>query len=217
MKMKYLPLLAALTLSVPAQAADIAVGLKAGTLGFGLEATTNVVPALLNVRLQGNMFNYNKTITDTSVRYDAKLKLRTVGLLADVYPFAGKFRLTGGAYYNGNKLSMTGTPTAAGNFTINNQSYSTAQVGTIKSTVKFNKFAPYIGLGWGDAISSGSPFGFSFELGALYMGQPKTTISTSNTVAGLAANIAAEKKKLDASLSKMKWYPVATVGLNWKF
>jgi len=215
---KILAVLAAMGMSSIAQAGDIAVGAKVGTLGFGLEATTNVVPALVNVRLQGNYFSYKKTIKDTAVTYDAKLKLQSFGLLADVYPFAGKFRLTGGAYYNGNKLTMTGKPTAAGVITINNTNYTTAQLGTVNSTVDFNKFAPYIGLGWGDAISSGSPFGFSFELGALYMGKPKTSITaTGPSASAAAADIAVEKKKLDDSLSKMKWYPVASIGVNWKF
>jgi len=217
--LKGLALLLALGMNTAAQAGDIAVGAKVGTLGFGLEATTNVVPLLVNVRLQGNIFNYNKDIKDTAVTYNAKLKLRSVGILADVYPFAGKFRLTGGAYYNGNKLTMTGRPTGAGQFTFNNVNYTTAQVGTVTANVDFNKFAPYVGLGWGDAVSSGSPFGFSFELGALYMGQPKTSITATGAAANpaLASNIAVEKAKLDSSLSNLKWYPVASIGVNWKF
>ncbi|MDX8397465.1 MAG: hypothetical protein R8K49_04000 [Mariprofundaceae bacterium] len=214
---KALAMLAGLGLSGVAHAGDVALGAKVGTLGFGLEATTNVVPMLVNVRLQGNIFNYNKNITDTDLTYEAKLKLRSVGLLADIYPFAGKFRITGGAYYNGNKLTMTGRPTA-GNITINNVNYTTAQLGTVKSTIDFNKFAPYVGIGWGDAISSGSPFGFSFELGALYMGKPKTSITaTGPSAAAAAADIAVEKKKLDDSMNNMKFYPVATVGVNWRF
>jgi len=211
---KGLALIAAFGMYNTAQAEGLAVAAKVGTLGFGLEATTNVVPALINVRLQGNIFNYNKDINDTAVTYNAKLKLRSIGLLADIYPFAGKFRLTGGAYYNGNKFTMTGKPTGAGQYTFNNVNYTTQQVGTVAAAVDFNKFAPYVGLGWGDAVSSGSPFGFSFELGALYMGKPKTSIVAPGVS---AADIAVEKKKLDNSMNNMKWYPVASIGVNWKF
>jgi len=36
-------------------------------------------------------------------------------------------------------------------------------------------------------------------------------------VPGLAANVAAEKQKLDSALQKMQFYPVASLGINWRF
>lgn len=200
-----------------AHAGGLAVAVKASTLGAGVELTTNLVPGLLNARLQVNGLKYDKTITDTQVTYDGSIKLFSAGAIADIYPFAGKFRVSGGLYYNGNKIDITGTPSLNGTFTFNNQSYTAAQVGSVHGTIDFNHFAPYFGIGWGDAISSGSPFGFSFELGALYQGKPKTSIVTSKTVTGLSADIAAEKKKLDDSLDNFKFYPVVALGFNWRF
>jgi len=200
-----------------AQAGGLAIAAKASTLGAGIELTTNVVPLLLNARLQINGLSYNKTITDTQVRYDAKLKLFSAGAIADFYPFAGKFRISGGLYYNGNKLDITGKPSAAQQFTFNGTTYSSLKVGNVNGSIDFNNFAPYLGIGWGDAVSSGSPFGFSFEVGALYQGTPKTSLTTSKTVAGLSTDIAAEKRKLDNSLNNFKFYPVVSAGINWKF
>ncbi len=207
--LKGVALLFVLGMNTTAQASDVAIAAKVGTLGLGVEATTNIVPLFANVRLQGNGFNYNTTITDTNVTYDAKLKLATVGLLADIYPFAGKFRVTGGAYYNGNKLTMNARP--LGNVVIGGTTYTNP---TVATTIDFNKFAPYAGIGWGDAISSGSPIGFSFELGVMYMGKPKTSIVAPGVS---AADIAAEKSKLDSSLKNMQFYPVASIGVNFKF
>ncbi|MBN4076936.1 hypothetical protein JYT48_01545 [Mariprofundus ferrooxydans] len=226
MKLKWImpaALLCIAAVGTNAQAGDIAVGIKASTLGISGEVVTNVVPMLLNARLQLNGFNYNKTITDTTVRYDAALKLRSAGILADLYPFAGKFRISAGLYYNGNKFNVTGVPSVAQNFTINNTVYNTANIGSVNGTVDFNKFAPYLGIGWGDSVSAGSPLGFSFELGALYQGKPKTTLTTSKSLANptaqalLGSNIAAEKKKLDDSLNNFKFYPVISLGINYKF
>jgi len=188
---------------------DLAVAAKVGTLGVGVELSTNIVPFFANVRLQGNGFNYNTTITDTNVTYDAKLKLASVGLLADIYPFAGKFRVSGGAYYNGNKLDMHAKPLGA--VVIGGTTYANPAVNT---KVDFNKFAPYLGIGWGDAVAGGSPIGFSIEVGALYMGKPKTSITAPGVA---AADIAAEKQQLDKSLRNMQWYPVASIGMNFKF
>jgi len=207
--MKGLALLLAMGMNTAAHAGDLAIAVKAGTLGVGVEATTNIVPMFINARLQGNAFNYSTSITDTQVTYDAKLKLATVGLLADIYPFAGKFRVTGGAYYNGNKLTMNARQ--LGNVVIGGTTYNSP---TVATTVDFNKFAPYAGIGWGDAISSGSPIGFSFELGVMYMGKPKTSIVAPGVS---AADIAAEKSKLDSSLKNMQFYPVASIGVNFRF
>ncbi|PCI45267.1 MAG: hypothetical protein COB41_01940 [Proteobacteria bacterium] len=206
---KGLAIFLALGINTAAHAGDVAIAVKAGTLGLGIEATTNIVPLFANIRLQGNGFNYKTTITDTNVTYDAKLKLATVGLLADIYPFAGKFRITGGAYYNGNKLTMNARPLGA--VVIGGTTYTNP---TVSTTVDFNKFAPYAGIGWGDAISSGSPIGFSVELGAMYMGKPKTSIVAPGVS---AADIAAEKTRLDNSLKNMQFYPVASIGVNFKF
>jgi len=218
MKLRYIALAAAALLvsGQSAQADGVAIGLKAGTLGAGVELTTNVIPMMLNARIQANGFNYNTTVTNTSVHYDAKLKLLSVGALADFYPLAGKFRLTAGVYYNGNKLTLTGVPNAA-SYVINGTTYTAAQAGTVTGTMDFNKLAPYAGIGWGDAVSSGSPFGFNIDLGVLYQGKPKTTVTATGAAAGLATDIAAEKTKLDNNVKKYKFYPVASVGISYHF
>jgi len=205
-----------LCLTATARADDLALSVKAGTLGVGAEITANIVPMVLNGRVQINGFRYNTSVTKTNVHYDAKMKLFSVGALADFYPFAGKFRLTGGFYYNGNKLDITGVPNAS-TFTFNGTTYTSAQVGTVNGTMDFNNFAPYLGIGWGDAVASGSPLGFNVDLGVMYQGKPKTSISTSKTVAGLTADIAAEKARLDNSVKNFKFYPVAAIGISWKF
>jgi len=225
MKLKWIvPALSACIFSAAqaVQAGDIAFGVKASTLGISGEVVTNVVPMLLNARLQLNGFNYNTTIKDTSVTYDAKLKLSSAGALVDLYPFAGKFRITGGVYYNANKLDLKGTPNTAQSFVINGTTYTVGNIGSVNSQITFNKFAPYLGIGWGDSISSGSPVGISFEVGALYQGVAKSTVTTSKTLVGaagalLAANVAAEKAKLDNALNRMKVYPVVSLGVNYAF
>ena len=202
--------------SEAAQADGFAVGAKAGTLGAGVEVTTNIIPLLANLRIQGNGFRYNTTVTNTNVHYDAKLKLASLGAIADIYPFAGKFRISVGAYYNANKLTLTGTP-SAGSYTFNGVTYTSAQAGTVTGTMKFNKFAPYVGIGWGDAVSSGSPIGFNVDLGVLYQGKPKTTLTATGTAATLTTNIAAEQAQLDSKVKKFKFYPVAAVGISYHF
>ncbi len=200
-----------------AQADDLAVGAKIGTLGLGAEVTTNVVPMMLNARIQGNVFNYNSTasintLNGAPVHYNQKMNLMTVGLLADFYPFAGKFRITGGAYYNNNRATLTSTTNA----TINIGNTPVGPNTAITTKVKFKKLAPYVGIGWGDAVSSGSPLGFNFELGAVYQGSPKVSMFTSAQNV-TPADLALEAQHTQDQLKKFKWWPVISFGVSLKF
>ncbi|MDQ6989977.1 MAG: hypothetical protein Q9M19_08860, partial [Mariprofundaceae bacterium] len=100
-----------------AQAGDYAVGVKVGTLGPSLEVTTNIVPMFLNARIQGNKYSTEFTSEGDGLTNNATLDLSSLALIADVYPFAGKFRLSAGAYLNGNTMSLVATPTG-GTFNI---------------------------------------------------------------------------------------------------
>ncbi len=96
---------AALVLAMPAQAVDVAVGARISTLGLGLEAATGIAPDF-NLRAVINGFNYDQDFEDDQDNeYEARLKLFTLGVMADYHPFGGVFRLTGGALSNGFKVS----------------------------------------------------------------------------------------------------------------
>ncbi|MDQ6988543.1 MAG: hypothetical protein Q9M19_01580, partial [Mariprofundaceae bacterium] len=82
-----------------------------------------------------------------------------------------------------------------------------------------DKLAPYVGLGWGDPVSSGLPFGFSLEFGVLMQGTPQASMTTSGFAATTlsAADIAAEEKALEDDLSAFTLWPVASIGVNFSF
>jgi hypothetical protein len=127
----------------------------------------------------------------------------------------GKFRISLGGLYNDNKLDLTGAPTG-GNYVINGITYTAAQAGTVTGNVKFNKFAPYVGLGYGNALAD-SGWGLSLDAGAIYQGMPKATLSATGAAAGLAANVAAEQIQLQNSVKNYKWWPVVSVGMDYRF
>src|SRR5437867_13446194 len=91
----------------PAAWADVGVMLKAGTLGAGVDVSKGISETLA-VRLQANALNYNRDITKSDVDYDADIKLKSAGLLLDWHPFSGTFRVSAGAYWNGNEVLATG-------------------------------------------------------------------------------------------------------------
>jgi len=200
--------------------ADTSLGLRGGTLGGGVELSHAFGPRT-GVRLNADAYNYKQTSTYDDLDYDMKVKLQTVSLLGDWFPFANNFRISAGAVLNGNKITMKGQPTG-GFFTINGTQYNTAQVGSLDAAVDFNKAAPYFGIGYGRPINSG--LSLIFDLGVMFQGSAKSKIdvtcgsaATPSQCAQLRSDAQAEQSRLDDSLHSFKYYPVISLGLAYTF
>ena len=208
-------------LASPVCLADTSLGLRAGTLGGGVELA-HAFTETLGFRLAANGLNYNTTETYESVNYDAKLKLATGQLLLDWFPFSNNFRISAGAMYNGNKLTLDGIPSPGGTFTINGISYPTSEVSALNGTVGFRKAAPYVGLGYGRPVGKGLLF--TADLGVLFQGAPQSTLTATcaagtpaPTCASIQSSVAAEQAQLNDDMSKYQYYPVVSIGLAYVF
>ena len=202
--------------------ADTSLGIRGGTLGGGVELSY-ALSQRAAVRLNADGYNRTQTTTEADIQYDAKFKLQTASLLGDWFPFANNFRISAGAMFNGNKFSLKGQPTGPG-FTINDQTYTAAEVGSLEATVKFKRAAPYFGIGYGRPINSG--LSLIFDAGIMFQGSPKSRIDVTCGAAApqgsarctqLQNDAAAEQAQLDDSLSSFKYYPVISLGLAYTF
>ena len=202
--------------------ADTSFGIRAGTLGAGAELSY-ALSQRVAVRLDADGYNRKQTSTRDSIDYDMKLKLQTVSLLADWFPFANNFRISAGAMLNGNKFSLKGQPTG-GTFTINGTTYPTSQVSSFDAQVDFNKAAPYFGIGYGRPINRG--LSLIFDLGVMSQGSPKSKIDAtcgpaappgSANCTTVQNDAQAEQSRLDDSLHSFKYYPVISLGLAYTF
>ena len=45
----------------------------------------------------------------------------------------------------------------------------------------FNKVAPYLGIGWGNPVQNGKGWGMISDIGVLFQGSPKTTLTVTCT------------------------------------
>ena len=197
-------------------AADIGVGVKGGMLGLGAELTVGLTDTL-NGRLGYNTYTFKASRTESDIAYDVDMKWQTTAFLLDWHPNGGTFRVTAGYMLNGNKLEMTAK--AASDYTINDQTYTAAQIGSLTSKVDFED-APYIGIGWGNAAKR-KGFGFSFELGAMYQQSPKVSLSCTGAACSsddtLVSNLRAEEQSLKSDLSAFEWYPQVAFGVSYAF
>jgi len=202
-------------------AADTSLGIRAGTLGAGVELSY-ALSQRAALRLNADGYNRTQSKTHDNIDYDMKLKLQTASLMGDWFPFANNFRVSLGAMFNGNKFTLKGLPTG-GSFTINGTTYPASDVGSFDAAVDFNKAAPYFGIGYGRPINSG--LSLIFDLGLMSQGSPKSKIDVTcgaaiqgtATCTNLQNDAAAEQSKLDESLHSFKHYPVISLGLAYTF
>jgi hypothetical protein len=219
-----LALAAGLLFSAAAQA-QVGVTADFGTTGAGAHL---VVPmeSYLNGRFGVNYFQHDFSKTSGSVKYDLKGKLQTFDALFDWYPRAGSnFRLTGGLIYNATKFDARAKADQLGKFTLNGVQYSASDVGVLSGRVDFRKAAPYLGIGWGNALAPQRASGWSFhaDAGAFYQGNANVNLAsigctTSKVVCDqLAADVAAERARFSEDASSYKIYPVLRASVAYRF
>lgn len=203
--------------------AEVDVAGAVGTTGIGFHASTPITPSL-NARFGLGYLDYNTSGNTRDMDYDLDLKANTYDALLDWYPKADStFRITGGLSYNGNKIDVHARPNPAGAYTIQGNTYSAADVGSVTGKVDFNKVAPYLGIGWGRPSTKEKGWSFSSDIGVLFMGTPKTRLAASGCSAPaavcnqLASDIARENSALAEEVRKFKLYPVVRIGINYKF
>lgn len=213
-------LVAGLATAHCASAAEFGTSIDLGTTGVGLHVTTPVA-AKLNARFGVNFAKYSYDGNTSDVEYDLKLKLATVDALLDYHPFDSAFRISGGAVYNGSKIDAHGKP-EAGIYTINGKVYTSAAVGDLSGKIDFRKVAPYLGIGFGNALKEAG-WNFGMDLGVTFQGSPKTELAANGcnfSVAGCAQldrDVAAENVKLADEVDDYKFYPVLRVGVSYRF
>lgn len=202
--------------------ADTAVSLSAGTTGMGIHLTAKFTDNV-NFRFGLNGYNHDTTESTDDANYNLDVKLQTVDALVDYHPFGGGFRLTGGVMYNGNKLDARATPTGAGTYTFNGQTYTAADAGDVTGKIDFNKIAPYVGIGFGNAVAKNKGWGFTADLGVMFMGSAKINLASNNCTATstvcdqLTNDLQAESAELRDDAKDFRYYPVARVGVAYRF
>jgi hypothetical protein len=202
----------ALAIAATGSAGAAGIGVRAGTNGLGADIGWGIAPTL-SARLGYSWLdNYNVDVNTTDVNYSGKLKISSVSGLLDWSPL-GPFRITAGITSGDNKVDVTGVPTNA----------AASAAGSVSGTIKpGKKTAPYLGFGYGNVAGAG--VNFYFDIGVIFQGSPKSTLTATcgpavpaGQCAQLQNDVAAEQQSLNDSMSKYKYFPVANIGITIGF
>ena len=196
------------------------MALKVGTLGVGVDFSMPITN-YLNARLNVNGFKYSYDTTQNSIDYSATASLLSAGALLDYYPMStNAFRISGGVYYNGNKVE--GDANVASPLSLNGSvPYAVGQIGSLAFDSKLNEVAPYIGIGWGNRGDE-KGWGLSLDIGAMYHGEPGIDATVTTTLPLATANalkndVEAERAKLEDDFKSYSFYPVVMIGATYTF
>ena len=214
------------TSQTPVKSSGWAITPEISTLGVGATVTKSITPNI-NAKVGINGLGISRDISVSDVDYKAKINLFNVSTLVDYLPWQKSgFHLTGGLVFQDNNLEGTGKANNGGTININGIPYdTTTQLESVKAKVSFaNSVAPYIGLGWGNAVKPGKHWGFSANLGAMFSGSPKVDLTPIFAPAAnptikqqINTNIEAERKKQEDDLNWLNIYPVFSLGISYQF
>jgi hypothetical protein len=201
-----------------AAANDLSMGLKISTLGPGLEIQEKI-NNMIGFRLGVNYLPFSTSFTADDVKYKTEFSWKSVSLLADIYPFSGIFRITGGAFYNGNNVEVSATPGEP--VKIGDNTYSPAEIGNLTGSVDFKKIVPYAGLGWSGGRASSGEWTMSFDLGVMFQGSPSVNNLSASGLLGsdpsFNADLDAEREDIKDEMDSYQYYPVVAFSLGYHF
>ena len=204
---------AALIMSSRSHAGEIY--LQAGVPGVGL-GYAQPLNSWLGVR--GDFITLgtrDRNTTEEGIAYNGQLKTNRGGLYADLYPFAGSFRITLGGTSNQYKLSLDASG-AGSVVNVGGTNYTLGPADGLAVEVRFPSTTPYVGFGWGHQASSG--LRFSFDLGAS-IGKARVTVTPRGQLAQPAAqaDVDRETAELRDGVGKVKGIPQLSIAVGYSF
>ena len=200
-----------------ASAADdnLWLGVKAGTLGLGVEGTWRPLP-WFDLRGGINSFEYDDDGAEAGIDYDATLDLRTWYGTANFRMPLSPFRVTAGVFNNGNELRLVSRET--GPVDVGGTVFTSDEVGTMRAVTTFEDVAPYAGIGFDFGLFG--KVGLNLDLGVMYQGEPEIVLFSDGLLAEDPAfrdALENERVELQDEVDRYKLYPVASLTFNVQF
>lgn len=216
-----------------------AVSAEIGTLGYGanlawgLNESTELQAGWSGVKTDGDTelntsdswINWSKALGDEYKNFQGDLKYNVKAsnpyLGAQLRPFKNWLTVGAGVIVPRNKVDATLTPT--------NDSRATVKIDDVEYKVtnktavhvhaeNKNALAPYATIGFRPNINN--RWGGFAEVGAAYMGDYRSNVKVDGTVTKNGNNATKEfiqQAEKEINDSNLKWYPIAKVGVTYRF
>lgn len=195
---------------------NFGVGVKAGTLGLGVEGTWRPLP-YLDVRVGANQYDYTDTDTQANILYDYEVNLDNYYVTGNFRFPLSPFRVTAGVYSNGNEANLVSADNGA-IVIVGGDPYPSAAVGTVTSRAFFDSTSPYFGVGYDFSLFG--KVGMNLDFGVLWQGSANVDIAADGFLANdptFQASLEAERQELEDEISDYEIWPVVSLGFVVNF
>jgi hypothetical protein len=151
-------------------------------------------------------------------KYNARLQLLAEPLTVDVYPWKkSSFHVSLGIMFNQNELK--GSATGDGTITLDGQTFTRAEVGSLHMKVEQKLVNPYLTIG-GNLFYFDRAHHWAFvgELGVAYTGEPSVSLTRSGPASpAVDAALQGAEKRLENFANDYKWWPVLKLAVTYSF
>ena len=191
----------------------VALSVQASTLGPSAGVHIRATDAL-HVRVRGSYlpYSYNERFDDDDVtaETDADLTLGGPEARLEWHPFQTGFHVSGGALINLTEVDADVVPTEPYEYT-EDKTFSPEKLGSLSTTVSYPTVAPYLGIGFGDALDS--RWSVLVELGAYYTGSPEFDMEGTGLIKPTEQN----ESVLEDGFESFVFLPHFAFGLSYQF
>lgn len=195
------------------------------TQGVGGHLVRKIVPQL-NARVGVNAIGLGLDIKDTDIDYEGDLNLLNVSTILDYHPVEKSgFKLSAGLIFADNNIKGTADTDLEGTVNLGNDEFSSDQLDSVDVEIDITRnVAPYVGLGWGNAVAENKGLGFWLNAGVMFGGSLKAEV-TPNINGSIPPEIEArirqeadqEQEDLEDEINFLSVYPVAALGISYQF
>jgi len=211
-----------------------AIGLKIGTGGIGAEVATPL-NRFINLRGSFQVFDHPLSFRTSGIYSKADLTIQNAQASVDIYPFPrSTFHISPGVtLYGDNHLTSNLTVPGGSAFLLGPDGYTSDPADPVTGIARIrfgNPVSPRFTIGWGNMLPrNGGHFSVPFEIGFQYIAPPTVTINLYGSVCDPGNNcgpvnsgteaqdLQTEINELNADLQPLRFYPIISIGLSYKF
>jgi len=199
----------------PVLAQDQTVGARIGGLGVGIEYSYRLSD---RIALRGGLNGWGLDFTDfeAGIEYDFSLDLDSFSVGVDVHPMKGPFRVSIGILRNDNALHAIRTPTTP--LAIGSSVYQPSDIGSLIGSVRFDKAAPLVSVGWDFRYEK--KLGVTLEFGVVDQGPPIIALGATGLISSdpqFIQDVERERIELEDAFAGFDFYPFAMLGMAFRF
>ena len=212
---------------------SLAVEAKIGINGIGFDFASPL-NRFLHLRAGAQFFDHTVSITTDGIQASGDITLQNVQASVDIFPFRrSSFHLSPGVtLHNDNHIAGPINIPAGQSFSLGDTDYTSDPANPVTgfSRLRFGStFAPRITAGFGNMLPrNGSHFSVPIEIGIQYTSAPVVELALQGNACSSdgcgpinsgdgASNLQSEVQMLESDLKPLRFFPIASIGISYKF